>query len=85
MDPLCAGIPMVAFHAQPFSSHCENEDSAIFPSASPWKLVAISTSAEESCFHGMVLGQFVRGKCTHSCFTHDGFRQRHLLLGNIVN
>lgn len=56
MDPLCAGIPMVAFHAQPFSSHCENEDSPIFPSASPWKLVAISTSAEESCFHGMVLG-----------------------------
>lgn len=26
MDPLCAGIPMVAFHAQPFSSQCENED-----------------------------------------------------------
>lgn len=50
---------MVAFHAQPFSSQCENEDTHL-PSASPWKLVAISTSAEESCFHGMVLGQFVR-------------------------
>lgn len=85
MDPLRAGIPMLAFHAQPLSSQCENEGSPIFPGASPWKLVAISVRTEESCFHGMVLGQFVRGKCTHSCFTHDGFRQRHLLLGNIVN
>ena len=41
--------------------------------------------AEESCFHRMVLGQFIRHKCTHSGFTHDGFHQRHLILGDIVN